>query len=169
MPATATTQRTPMTTTAITTQIHAFTLPAIRAPQDRPCVLDTCRIVATFAKRLRLPRFVLRAGAIAALQRQAAQFDARAAVDPWLWVGANREREICCRLLRAPEQRACGASLVPPQRLFAGHLWTLIPGQHRQALGQQLVGLLSTSRAERTRPCLEPEEPIPRKQPAEPF
>src|SRR5436190_20961278 len=101
-------QRTPMTTTAITTQIHAFTLPAIRAPQDRPGVLDTCRIVASFAERLRLPCFGRGAGAIAALQRQPAQFHARAAVYPWLRIRANRECEIGRRLRGASKQRSCG-------------------------------------------------------------
>src|SRR4051812_46717422 len=136
MPAIATTPRTPMTTMATMTQIHAFNLPAIRAPQDRSRVLDTCRIVATFAQRFRLSCFVRRAAAIAALQREAAQFNARAAVHPWLRICANRDREIGSRILRAPEQGSCGAAFVTPQRLFARHLWTLIPGQHGQPLGQ---------------------------------
>src|SRR3954454_9612854 len=117
----ATTPSTPITTIATTTQTHAFTLPAIGAPDERSRVLDARRIVPPLAQRLGLTSFVPGGVAIAALQRQAAQLDAGAPVHPWLRVCADCDIQIGERVVGASEQRARGAALVVPQRVFSRH------------------------------------------------
>src|SRR3954462_4025241 len=135
IPAIATTPSTPMTTIATTTQTHAFTLPAIGAPDERSGGLDAGRIVAPLAQRLGLTSFVSSGVAIATLQREPAQLDAGAPVHPWLRVGAHRGIQIGERIVASSEQRARCAALVMPQRVFSRHPDPRILRKDRQPLG----------------------------------
>src|ERR687890_1871920 len=102
--------RMPIAMTATTTHIHAFTLPAIRVPQDAACAVDADRIVAPAAERFGLPRFLRRSRPVAALQRELCELDACAAAHPRQCVAARRPLQIVERRVRAPERRPCGAA-----------------------------------------------------------
>src|SRR3954471_3702893 len=136
----ATTPSTPITTIATTTQTHAFTLPAIGAPDERSGVLDAGRIVPPLAQRLGLTSFVCGGVAIATLQREPAQLDAGAAVDPWLRVCAHCGIQVGEGIVGSSEQRARCAALVMPQRVFSRHPDPRILREDRQPLREQVVG-----------------------------
>src|SRR6185295_16164163 len=149
---------------AMTTQTHAFTLPAIRAPQQCACVLDADRIVSALAQGLGLPGFLSRAISIAAFEREASQLDTRTAVHPVLRIRSARHSQIRHGLIASAKCCSCGAALVSPQCLLAGNPGTLVVREHCQAFVQQVVCLLSAPGAKRRGPGFEPEQPVSWKQ-----
>src|SRR5262245_48373886 len=137
---------------AMTTQTHAFTLPAIRAPQERACVLDTHRIVPAFAQGLGLPGFLRGTTSIAALERETSHLDTSSPIDPVLRIRSARHVEISQGLIGSAKCCSRGAAFVSPQCLLTGDSWPVVLRQHRQAFVQQAVCLLGTPRTERRGP-----------------
>src|SRR4051794_20303692 len=111
--------RIPSTTTAATTQIQFFTLPATGTPQQGARVGDAHGIVALPTQRFRVARACGGRSTIAAGHRQAPELDSRATSDPGLRIRTGRAQQVVCRILPV-EGCTCGAALVAPQRLFAG-------------------------------------------------
>src|SRR5262245_60947968 len=122
--------------------------------------IDGSRIVVALAKRDRLPEFLLRGGAVAGLDRELAELEARSRMDPLARLERQRGAQIGIGLRRPAERRARGAALVSPQRILAEHPRTAIGGEAREPVVDEPLRVGSASGAQIRRSRLEPHETI---------
>src|SRR5262252_3298112 len=85
---------------------------------------------------------------IGGLERELAEFEVCPAMGPVASLDRQGLFEVCLGFRVATERRACGAALVQPQRLFAEHLRTWVARIAGQAVGQELVRVSRSARAE---------------------
>src|SRR5215472_3538913 len=100
---------------------------------------------------------------IGGLERELAQFEVCAAMGPVPSLDGQGLFEVCLGFRVATERRARGAALVQPQRLFAEHLGTWVARIAGKTVGEELVRVSGSARAEARGYAFEPHYSIARK------
>src|SRR6516165_1599486 len=93
---------------------------------------------------------------IGGLERELPEFEVCAAMGPVPSFDRQGLFEVCLCFRVATERRACGAALVQPQRLFAEHLGTWVARIAGKTVGEELVRVSGSARAEARGSAFEP-------------
>ena len=157
----------PTTTTARTTQTQVLTLPAIGDPHRAPARprrrADRCPARRASAPGCASPA---RGGAVAALQREPAELDARAAVDPATARPVPaRPRRSGVRIVavaRRGRRRACSATGLP-RREYAGR-WSF--ANMASPSVSRISAWSGSAGPKRRRACFQQHQPVARVQAA---
>src|SRR5262245_43884214 len=97
---------------------------------------------------------------IGGLERELAEFEVCSAVGPVPSLDRQGLFEVCLCFRVATERRACRTALVQPQRLFAEHLGTGVARIAGQTVGEELVRISGSARAEARGSAFEPHDSI---------
>src|SRR5262245_31122637 len=131
------------------------------------CFIRRAAVVVAVAQRDRGAQLCARRGRFSRLDRELAELEVRAPVDPFAPLGAKRLLQVGVGLSGAAERRACGAALVVPERVLAEHPLARVVRLSREALVEDAQRVCGTAGAQIGRPGLEPHQAIARIPPAQ--